>query len=310
LMEESLGKDGKGIVVFDDQPLNPRAPGYRTSGTLRVRVTSDVDAPTDADEDLFVLAQPILTDSADPGERLAAAAASFLGWQLCMALFGYLHDITFAGQPAVENYKARARVLRAHDAPLHIAQEQSHGVTAGALTLLTPPGQTTGPSGDTPAAYIAAALQQALAATDNRRLGYLDLTMNGELPAGWAPLLHGALRSLGPMTLGVPARLRRAPAAYHSTEQGEMDGPPYLVSVRLVTRGHERSVLGVYTDTFLQAQAVGTWQAMTEQGRACFLLIVDGMDDAAVEALGQLFADVEKRLESSGAVSADRAAGA
>ena len=89
-----------------------------------------------------------------------------------------------------------------------------------------------------------------------------------------------------------------------------MDGPPDLVSVRLVTRGHEVSGLGAYTDTFLQAQAVGTWQAMTEQGRACFLLIVDGVGDAAVEALGQLFAAVERRLESSGVASADRAVGA
>ncbi len=306
LMEESLGKGGKGIVVFDDQPLNPRASGYRSSGTLRVRVTPDAGAPTDADDDAFVLVQPILMDSADPGERLVAAAAIFLGWQLCMALFGYLHDITFAGQPAVENYKARARVLRGQDAPLRIAQEQYHGVTDGPLTLLTPPGQATG---DDPAAYIAAALQQASAATDNRRLGYLDLTMNGEIPSGWASLLHDALRSLGPTTLGVPARLRRAPAAYHSTEQGEMDGPPYLVSVRLITHGHEVSVLGAYTDTFLQAQAVGTWQAMIEQGRACFLLIVDGTAETAVDALGRLFATVERRLGPSGVASADRAVG-
>jgi len=301
LMEESLGKGGKGIIVFDDQPLNPRAPGYRTSGTLRVRVTSDADAPTDADDDAFVLVQPILAESADPGERLAAAAASFLGWQLCMALFGYLHDITFADQPAVENYKARARVLREQGAPLQVAQEQSHVVTDGPLTLLAPPGQATGPSGDTPAAYIAAALQQAIMATGNQQLGYLDLTMNGEIPAGWAPLLHDAVRTLGPARLGVPARLRRAPAAYHSTEQGEMDGPPYLVSVRLITRGHEVSVLGAYTDTFLQAQAVGTWQAMIEQGRACFLLIVDGPGDEAVDTLGRLFAAVERRLGPNGA---------
>src|SRR5438270_5591577 len=35
LMEESLGKGGKGIVVFDDQQLNQSAPGYRKDGLLR-----------------------------------------------------------------------------------------------------------------------------------------------------------------------------------------------------------------------------------------------------------------------------------
>jgi len=284
LMEESLGKGGKGVVVFDDQPLNPRAPGYRTEGTVRVRMVAAAATP-DGDG-VFTLAQPSLA-AADPSGRLAAAATSFLGWQLTMALFGYLHDITFAGQPAVENYKARARVLREEDAPLQAAVERNQGVAEGPLTLLAPPGQG---SGGDPAARVAAALQEMLADGDaRRRLGYLDVTMNGELPAGWAPVLHAALRTLGPTTLGVPARLRRAPAAYHSTEQGEMDGPPYLVSLRLFARGHEQIVLGAYTDTFLQAQAVGTWQAMIEQGRACFLLIVDGNGTRASAALNAFF---------------------
>jgi len=292
LMEESLGKGGKGIVVFDDQPLNPRAPGYQTAGTARVRVVAEVEAAGDGP---FVLGQPSLA-AADPSDRLAAAAASFLGWQLTMALFGYLHDITFAGQPAVENYKARARVLREEDAPLQAAVErnQGQGVTEGPLTLLAPPGQGRGAD---LAAWVAAAVRRMVADADaRRRLGYLDVTMNGELPAGWEPLLHAALRALGPTMLGVPARLRRAPAAYHSTEQGEMDGPPYLVSLRLFARSHEQIVLGAYTDTFLQAQAVGTWQAMIEQGRACFLLIVDGDDERAAAALNGFFEAIVARL--------------
>ncbi len=290
LMEESLGKGGKGIVVFDDQPLNPRAPGYRTEGTVRVRVAAEAEAP-DGDAD-FTLAQPSLA-GVDRTDRLAAAAASFLGWQLTMALFGYLHDITFAGQPAVENYKARARVLREQDAPLRTAVEQNQRATAGPLTLLGPSAQ----GGADAAAWVAGALRRMVAdGHAQRRLGYLDVTMNGELPAGWAPMLRAALRTLGPTTLGIPARLRRAPAAYHSTEQGEMDGPPDLVSLRLFARGHEQIVLGAYTDTFLQAQAVGTWQAMIEQGRACFLLIVDGDGETGGAALRRFFEAIVTRL--------------
>ena len=41
LMEESLGKEGKGIVVFDDQPLNHAAPGYHQDGMLHVRVVTE-----------------------------------------------------------------------------------------------------------------------------------------------------------------------------------------------------------------------------------------------------------------------------
>jgi hypothetical protein len=77
-----------------------------------------------------------------------------------------------------------------------------------------------------------------------------------------------------------------------STEQSEMDGPPFLVSLRVLARDHEKSILGTYTDTFLCAQAVSTWQAMLEQGRPCFLLIMDASLDDAVEPLHRFFSHV------------------
>src|SRR5436305_5295792 len=71
LMEESLGKGGKGIVVFDDQTLNNAAPSYQQGGMLHVRVMTEV---TPAGEDqLFLLSQPSLSGK-DPHARLAALA--------------------------------------------------------------------------------------------------------------------------------------------------------------------------------------------------------------------------------------------
>jgi len=75
-----------------------------------------------------------------------------------------------------------------------------------------------------------------------------------------------------------------------------MDGPPFLVSLRVLARDHEASILGSYTDTFLRAQAVSTWQAMMEQGRPCFLLIIDGSIDDALEPLQRFFSDVVAHL--------------
>lgn len=308
LMEESLGKAGKGVVVFDDQPLDPRASAYRAAGVLRMRVTDRVDGAeartrtesgteTGVSDDIVVVSvAPYLQPGAERSDLLAGAATYFLGWQLTMALYGYLHDITFAGQPAVELYKTRARVLRAQDAPLHAAMARQRAMVEGPLTLLSPPGQ----GGEGMAGCVAEALSDAATHADGRRrLGYLDVTMNGELPAAWAPLLHEAVLRLGPSALGVPARLRRAPAAYHSTEQSEMDGPPFLVSLRLVTRTHEVSLLGSYTDAFLQAQAVSAWQAMVEQGHPCFLLIVDDAGAEATSALGRFLHDVEEHLREA-----------
>jgi hypothetical protein len=129
------------------------------------------------------------------------------------------------------------------------------------------------------------------------RIGYLDLTINGEAaPAVWS-MLEDRLHEISNGMLGVPLKLRRAPAAYHATEQSEMDGPANLVSLRLLARRHEPSILGSYNDTFLCAQAVSTWQAMIEQGRNCFLLVFDGaFDETALPALEEFFVEVEQAL--------------
>jgi glucose-6-phosphate isomerase len=293
LMEESLGKGNKGVVVFTEQPLDRQASASRTSGTLHVPVTTGTASPSEGN--IFVLSQPSLA-SKEPRDRLAAVAASFLGWQLGMALYGYLQHITFAGQPAVENYKARARVLRAQENPLQVTKNWAATATAPELpsgipySLLAPQGVKIQGS---PASTFAKALQPTVAASPGYlSLGYLDLTINGELPSNSLLALDADLHTVGNKLLGIPVKLRRAPAAYHSTEQSEMDGPPFLVSLRVLARDHEKSILGTYTDTFLCAQAVSTWQAMLEQGRPCFLLIMDGSLDDADQSLHRFFSDV------------------
>jgi glucose-6-phosphate isomerase len=291
LMEESLGKGGKGVIVFDNQTLDVHAPAYRTGGTLRVQVETDNIEPRAENE--FVLFQPSLANQ-EPQDRLAALAASFLGWQLSMALYGYLHRITFAGQPAVENYKSRARTLRNTEDPSGVLLNWQSTIKEGLLTLFATHAVDAKAS---PAFIFAQALQQAVAADNERvRLGYLDLTINGEPPESLLTVLDVHIHTIGNELLGVPVKLRRAPAAYHSTEQSEMDGPSNLVSLRLLTRIHEQSIFGTYTDTFLVAQAVSTWQAMIEQGRTCFLLIIDESAEEAVRPLNHFFQNVEANL--------------
>lgn len=298
LMEESLGKGDKGVVVFHDQTLNQSAPGYQKGGMLHVRVVTEA---TQAGEDQpFLLSQPSLA-SKEPQDRLAALAASFLGWQLSMALYGYLQHITFAGQPAVENYKARARALRTQHDPLQVASNWSPALQDGILTLLAPQRamspnaqlHTDPQRGDSAAATFARALQEAASTS------YLDLTVNGEAQTGLLAVLDEHVHTIGNKLVGIPVKLRKAPADYHSTEQSEMDGPPSLLSLRLVARKSEASLVGSYTNTFLHAQAVSTWQAMMEAGRPCFLLVIDGFLDDAIEPLSTFFSQVEEYLHSA-----------
>jgi hypothetical protein len=314
LMEESLGKGNKGVIVFDDQTLDIHAPAYHTSGTLNVRIVTDPTEPQADNE--FVLFQPSLANQ-EPLDRLAAMAASFLGWQLSMSLYGYLQRITFAGQPAVENYKSRARALRNTEDPSSVLLNWQPTIKDGPLTFFATYAAYAKAS---PALIFAQALHQAIAADNERvRLGYLDLTINGEPPESLLSIIDVHMHTIGNELLGVPVKLRRAPAAYHSTEQSEMDGPSYLVSLRLLTRNHvaptrlanaatqlvlrtqasrkeKESILGTYTDTFLIAQAVSTWQAMIEQGRTCFLLIIDESAQEAVRPINHFFQNVEASL--------------
>ena len=307
LMEESLGKEGKGIVVFDDQLLNHTAPGFHQEGMLRVRVVTESTPP--AEDQLFLLSQPSLS-SQEPQNRLAALATSFLGWQLSMSLYGYLQHITFVGQPAVENYKARARALRTQHEPLQVTSNWNPALREGILTLIVPhtvlshntQSSIESQPHDTAASVFANVLQAA-ASTDIPQkdaqgvpLSYLDVTVNGEAQASLLAVLDEHVHTIGNKLLGIPVKLRQAPAAYHSTEQSEMDGPPSLVSLRLVARNTEACLLGNYTNKFLHAQAVSTWQAMMESGRPCFLLVIDGSLDDTTEPLTTFFSQVEQCL--------------
>jgi hypothetical protein len=242
-----------------------------------------------------------------------------------MALYGYLQRIPFAGQPAVENYKARARALRMQREPLLTTAQWQPAVQDGILTLLAPaeagnspairPG-TPQPDSTTiageafsPARRLAREFTSALrrSALQGGRPGsspavplrYLDITVNGMAPTETLEVIRRLAAIIGNEDLGVPVKVRIAPAAYHSTEQSEMDGPAPLVSLRVVARDSEPCVVGNYTNAFLHAQAVSTWQAMVEQGRMCLLLVIDGSLHDAAESLAIFFAEVKEQLESS-----------
>jgi hypothetical protein len=64
-----------------------------------------------------------------------------------------------------------------------------------------------------------------------------------------------------------------------------MDGPSGLVSLRALAQRADVCLLGRYDAAFQRAQAVGTWMAMNERERACFLLLYDGSDDELGPAL-------------------------
>lgn len=282
LLEESLGKGGKGVAVFHGQPVVEIDGHIGASGVTRwPRI--ELSGPEDR------LMGPLAgAGSTRAEDRLALLATAFVWWERITALYGYLEDIVFVGQPAVENYKARARELREHDDPLQVALDTGTALPYGNATLVVPAGRSPSTSAEDAFVHLL---------TETMPLTYLDLTVNGELPTDGRPAVEDALHRLGNEQLGVPVKLRRAPAAYHSTEQMQMDGIPGLVSLRAVSTRHQPVLLGEYDDRFLKAQSVATWQAMNEQGRPCALLIVDGANDALGPVLTSFLADITARMD-------------
>jgi len=199
-----------------------------------------------------------------------------LGWQLCTALYGYLHGINIVDEPAVERYKAHARVLRSTVDPLRAA---ATGPWSG--RVIRP--------GHRGATQSVAMLADVLCARlrepgGDQRPGYVDLTVNGQAPPADLAALRERMLALGNDVLGVAVKVRTAPAEYHVSEQNQMAGAGLLASIRVVARRHETCQLGRYPDTFLLAQAVASWQAMNEQGHWCFLVVLDDHRDYARES--------------------------
>ena len=257
VVEESLGKGGRGLLIFQDQDL--QSAGHWPDRFSVLRVDEGAGAPLPN--------RPVVSlKLADA--TLATTARFFAGWNLSVALIGYLQGITFAGQPAVELYKSHARRLR--DAP----------------------GELPYPEENVTGAMLAAEVRRL---EEEGRLGYFDLTINAD-PAG--PLWEAARekgRWFGNHVLQRPVKVRSGPRDYHSTEQSETDGPPDLLSLRVLVKDPETVAEGDYTSRFLHAQALGTFFAMRDAGRPVLLATLHRAN--AAEALIDLLDDAAKILQ-------------
>ncbi len=288
VVEESLGKDGRGLLVFHGQDLTSASLWPDRFTVLRVDEGSGTEVPGRP------LAQLQLATEAD--SRLAVCARFFSGWNLGVALVGYLQGMTFAGQPAVEGYKKYARLLRDGPGELPYPTDGLSSTSTGRLKLFSgaaPVANLDGRRLD--AGTVLAAVVRSLQAEN--RLDYFDLTVNAE-PAG--PLWDAAQRAgmrFGNWVLRRPAKIRSGPRDYHSTEQSETAGPPGVLSLRILVYEHEPVTAGDYNSRFLHAQALGTLFAMRDAGRPVLLATVSREDGG--QSVTELLEDATARLEAA-----------
>jgi hypothetical protein len=139
LVEESLGKGGRGLLVFYDEDLSAAADWPDEYTVVQFVEDTEAPDPTQAAVDALAAAgRPVVqfrlppAANLDSANRLGVLARLFAGWNVTVAIFGYLNEIPFAGQPAVEGYKRYARDLR--EAPGDLPYPDSQ------LTRLSPEG--------------------------------------------------------------------------------------------------------------------------------------------------------------------------
>lgn len=288
VVEESLGKEERGLLVFYDQDLGAAANWPDRFCILRADEGSGPDLPGRPRAVLH------LESTDDPAARMAVCARCFAGWDLTVALVGYLQGITFAGQPAVEHYKAYARRLRDAPGALPYPAEDVAATDSGRLELYTGAAPVPGMDGEPRhAAAILAAVAHSL--EDHGRLGYFDVTLNGDSGGPLWEAVQQAGRSFGNRILGRPTKVRVGPRDYHSTEQSETAGPPDLLSLRILVKDPERVMAGDYSARFLHAQALGTIFAMRDAARPVLLASVHREDAAA--ALVELLDEAARQLK-------------
>jgi len=266
IMEQSLGKGGKGVVVFvgqDDFNRTSARLGGMFTLVAREQSSSGVSSLDDAGGQSRMSLDVSSLEDAELVPRLIALCQWLLGWQLTAALYGYLHDIEIAPEPAVELYKALSKRLRSGPSLPHL------GAGSAWQDRLNPDCKR----------FASDLMEAAKSWSQGERRGYFDLTINGETRPAVYLEVRQRWKTICNGLLGFPMKLRRAPAEYHVSEQSEMDGPVNLVSLRIVNLTQEPVILGDYPGRYLTSQAVATWQAMNERGRCCHLLITDDIGD-------------------------------
>jgi glucose-6-phosphate isomerase len=303
LVEESLGKGGKGFLIFYGEDL--RAPADYADDVIFLQVSAEgFPQPERAKLDALQAAgHPVLKLSVtlkDVGVPLGLPelAGLFLGFELTVATFGYLHDIVFVGQPAVEAYKKYARDLRESPQPVTF-DDTPHKATFRSLTLsystlihkglLAETGIPHGDAVEVYAAILRAAQQQGW-------FRYKDFTFNGELTPELRTVFEEARRTLVNGTLKMRGKIRTGPSDYHSTEQSETDGPNELISTRFVALKHEAIAVGNYSDKFLLAQARGTWQAMEDANRWILMVTMPELNTETLRDLRAFFEAVNQAM--------------
>jgi glucose-6-phosphate isomerase len=301
-VEESLGKDGKGLTVYTQVPpldvLTRSANRDWVFVELQIAGRENETAPIAQayrEAGFEVVTVPV------PAGEAAPVAASY-GWMKMVAFLGALNDINFSNQPAVESYKS---IMKAGNLSLEATERKAWGAlamaTGGGLTvsfdglmpfLAEAQRQRVGRllrEGKTPPAEI---LGRVLADVRGRNPSLRDVTLSyyEDADAQTAEFLND-LAARYQQTTGDAVKWGEGTGVLHGLFVNWFGGPLHQIPVHVVTRDKG----GFYTkgSALLQEGAVAAHEALVKAGRPSVLVVLDAdLDASGRRAVGRFFGDV------------------
>jgi transaldolase / glucose-6-phosphate isomerase len=295
LLAESTGKDGRGLIPVDREPLG--TPGMY--GSDRIFAYIRLESAPDAAQDAAVTA---LEQAGQPVVRIAVAdiyqiGQEFFRWEIATAVAGSIIGINAFNQPDVEASKVVTRQLTAEYEKTGKLPPESPIFTADGIQLFTDPKNAaalTKVVGKSPslADYLRAHLSRLQAGDYLALLAYID--RNNQYQAQLQ-----SIRETIRDAKKVATCLGFGPRFLHSTGQAYKGGPNSGVFLQITCDDAVDILVPQQKYTFgvvKAAQARGDFQVLAERDRRA-LRIHLGQDVQA--GLAKLQSIIQKLLQSS-----------
>src|SRR5712692_3924721 len=285
LLAESLGKDGKGLVPVDDEPLG--SPIVYGADRVFVAITLEGDST----HEVYLTA---LEDAGHPVIRIPVKdpleiGAEFFRWELATAAAGVALGVNPFDEPDVARAKENTTALLAAWKKSKKLPEWPADAEENGLLLMT-----NSKSGKTVAGFgpgLSAHLAQAQPGDYLAIQAYLAPTADT-----WSRLQE--IRTLLRDRLKIATTVSFGPRYLHSTGQLHKGGRANGLFIQITGEDKEDMAIpgsGYGFSTFKAAQALGDLQALREAGRRVVRVHLTGKQTHGVEQLVQVVQKILKK---------------
>ncbi|HWN53747.1 MAG TPA: RpiB/LacA/LacB family sugar-phosphate isomerase [Methylomirabilota bacterium] len=283
LLAESLGKDGKGLVPVDDEPLG--SPAVYGADRVFVAITLEGDETYDVYLDA-------LEDAGHPVIRIPIKdtleiGAEFFRWELATAAAGVALGVNPFDEPDVTRAKENTAALLASWKKSKKLPEWPADAEENGLLLMANLGKKV--AGFAPG--LSAHFAQAQPGDYLAIQAYLAPTADT-----WSRLQE--LRTLLRDRLKIATTVSFGPRYLHSTGQLHKGGRANGLFVQITGEDREDMAIpgmGYGFSTFKAAQALGDLQALREAGRRVVRVHLTGKQTQGVEQLVQVVQKILKK---------------